>query len=427
MLIEFQVQNFRSFKERQTLSMVGSPLSEHEKSNTFDSKLKGFDRLLRSAVVYGANAAGKTNLMRAVQFMQAFVLSSASTTGAAQYPYRPFKLSKMTRGAPSEFEITFVQNGVRYEYGFSIGPKQIEREWLVEHVQSRSRTRGRKLFERTWDKRAEKYNWDFSSFFKGERSTWSNSTRAEALFLSTATQLNSLQLRPVFDWFQKKLVVVSGQTTLNESLSLQLWDEPDGKERLLPFLKEADLGIVDVQIQKESLPLGGRIIVQASQPMLQQRPGQPTPDILKVTLSHASDDPKYPVGFDFEEESSGTQILFKTAGAWLNVIRNGEILLFDEIDTNMHPKLLMFLIQKFHSDSTNRKNAQLICSTHNTSLLDQRDLFRRDQIWFVEKDATGASRLYPLTDFSPRNDEVIEKWYMRGRYGALPVLPISAK
>jgi uncharacterized protein len=422
MLIEFRVQNFRSFKERQTLSMVGASLPELAQSNTFDSKLKGFDRLLRTAVIYGSNAAGKTNLMRAMQVMQAFVISSASTTGAAQYPYRPFKLSKITCEAPSEFEIAFVQDGVRYEYGFSMGPKQIEREWLIEHVQSRSRMRGRRLFERTLDRRTKKYNWDFGPSFKGERSTWSNSTRPEALFLSTATQLNSIQLRPIFDWFQKKLAVITGQTTLNESLSLQVWDEPDGKERLLPFLKEADLGIIDMQIEKKPLPVSGGIILRG-QAMLQQRVGQ-QPDLVQVILSHASDDPKNPVGFDFEDESSGTQILFKTAGAWLNVIRNGEVLFFDEIDTNMHPKLLMFLIQKFHSNSTNPNNAQLICTTHNTSLLD-REMFRRDQFWFVEKDKIGASKLYPLTDFSPRNDEVIERWYMRGRYGALPTLPVN--
>jgi uncharacterized protein len=424
MFIEFRVQNFRSFKERQTLSMVGASLPEHVKSNTFDSKLKGFDRLLRTAVIYGSNAAGKTNLMRAMQFMQAFVISSASTTGAAQYPYSPFKLSKTTREAPSEFEIAFIQNGIRYEYGFSMGPKQIEKEWLIEHVQSRSRTRGRQLFERTWDKRTKKYSWTFGPSFKGERTTWRNSTRAEALFLSTATQLNSTQLRPIFDWFQKKLVVITGPTTLNQSLSLQVWDEPDGKKRLLPFLKEADLGIVDIQIEKKPLPLSG-VILQGPQAILQQRAGQPTPDVVRVILSHASDDPKKPIGFNFEDESSGTQILFKTAGAWLNVIKNGEVLLFDEIDTNMHPKLLMFLIQQFHSTATNPNNAQLICSTHNTSLLD-RDVFRRDQFWFVEKDKVGASKLYPLTDFSPRNDEVIERWYMRGRYGALPILPVKS-
>jgi len=190
----------------------------------------------------------------------------------------------------------------------------------------------------------------------------------------------------------------------------------------LPFLKEADLGIVDIQIEKKPLPVSG--IIAGPQTMLQQRMGQPTPDVVQVTLSHASDDPKRPIGLDFEDESSGTKILFLTAGAWLNVIKNGEVLLFDEIDTNMHPTLLKFLVQKFHSSSTNPSNAQLICSTHNTSLLD-REIFRRDQFWFVEKDRIGASKLYPLTDFSPRNDEVIERWYMRGRYGALPILPVK--
>jgi uncharacterized protein len=422
MLIEFQVKNFRSFKERQTLSMVGANLSEHIKSNTFDSQLKGFDRLLRTAVVYGANAAGKTNLMRAMQMMQSFVISSASTTGSAHYPYQPFKLSKTTRNAPTEFEVTFVENGTRYEYGFQMGPKLIEKEWLIEHVQSKNRTRGRLLFDRTWNKRENKSIWEFGPSFKGERSTWSNSTRAEALFLSTATQLNSLQLRPVFDWFQKKLVIVTGASTLNQSLSLQVWDQPDGKSRLLPFLKEADLGIVDISIEKKPLPVsGGAVVVGPG--LMQPRAGLP-PDIVQVKLSHASDDPQNPVVFDLDDESSGTKILFLTAGAWLNVIGNGEVLLFDEIDTNMHPKLLTFLIQKFHSDITNPRNAQLICSTHNTSLLD-REIFRRDQFWFVEKDKVGASKLYPLTDFKPRNDEVIERWYLRGRYGALPVLPVK--
>lgn len=154
MLIEFQVENFRSFKERQTFSMVSAQLAEHKQTNTFDSGLRGFDRLLRSAVIYGANAAGKTNLIRALQFMQSFVLTSATrTTSAQQYPYKPFKLSKATIEAPSIFEITFIQDGDRYEYGFNLGSQQIEREWLVQHVESKRRTRGREIFERTLNKK----------------------------------------------------------------------------------------------------------------------------------------------------------------------------------------------------------------------------------------------------------------------------------
>jgi uncharacterized protein len=151
------------------------------------------------------------------------------------------------------------------------------------------------------------------------------------------------------------------------------------------------------------------------------------PSMVKVTLSHLTDNPDEPAALDFNEESHGTQTLFKTAGAWLNVMSNGEVLLVDEVDTSLHPLLVRFLIERFHSSKINPRNAQLIFTTHNTSLLDQEELFRRDQIWFIEKERDGSSRLYPLTDFKPRNDESLERWYMRGRYGALPILPLNSK
>ena len=423
MLIGFQVENFRSFKERQVLSMEAGHFAEHIESNTFDAGLKGMPRLLRSAVVYGPNAAGKTNLLRAVRFMQEFVLGSAASA-AAQYPYSPFKLSNAAGKKPSEFQISFVQDDIRYEYGFAMGPVRIEKEWLTEYAHSGARVRGRSLFERTWDAQKKIYDWQFGSFLKGQRSVWSEATRPDALFLSTAIQLNSTQLRPVFEWFQKRLIVIVGDIKLNAALTLNLLDEPDGKERLLPFLREADLGIADFAFQKEPVPASGGVIANGGM-MLQAPTGNAAPNLVTVTLSHVTENPKSPVNLDFMDESSGTQILFLTAGAWLNVFKNGEVLLFDEIDTNMHPSLLRFLIGKFHSSKTNPKNAQLVCSTHNTTLLNQ-DLFRRDQIWFVEKQKSGASKLYPLSDFSPRNDEKIESWYMRGRYGAQPILPNGA-
>jgi uncharacterized protein len=423
MLIEFQVENFRSFRERQVLSIVAAHFPEHLAANTFDSGLKGFDRLLRASVIYGPNAAGKTNLVRAIKFVKDFVIGSA-TSAVGAYQYTPFKLASTSRKRASEFQIAFVQNGTRYEYNFSMGPTQIEREWLIEYVHVGVRARGRTMFERTWDNRKKQYIWAFSSFLKGQRSVWSDSTRPDALFLSTAIQLNSIQLRPVFEWFQKRLVVIAGEIRLNESMTIKLLEESNAKDRLLPFLQEADLGIADLKVKQEPLPSSGRVIVGRPGIMLSQKTPDSALNVVTVTLSHSSDDPKALVGLDFDEESSGTQILFKTAGAWLNVFANGEVLLFDEIDTNMHPKLLRFLIRKFYSSKENPHNAQLVCSTHNTSLLDQ-ELFRRDQIWFVEKGKDGSSKLYPLTDFSPRNDEVLERWYMRGRYGAVPILPES--
>jgi AAA15 family ATPase/GTPase len=348
--------------------------------------------------------------------MRNFVLTSAGTA-AAKYPYSPFKLSKAKTRQISEFQISFVQDGIRYDYGFGMGPKRVEREWLTEYVMSAKRVQGRNLFQRTWVK--SKYTWRLGEFLRGQRKVWTETTRPDALFLSTAIQLNSTQLKPVFEWFQNRLVIIVGETELNHTLTVRMLEAPDGKSNVLPFLKEADLGVADITLIKERV-LPGSGVILPSGAMLQQSPGGP-PNLVTINLSHrGSNDTLVPMAY--EEESSGTQILLRTAGAWLNVLEKGEVLLFDEIDRNLHPNLLRFLIGKFHSKKSNKKNAQLICTTHNTALLGGQ-LFMRDQIWFVEKDQGGASRLYPLSDFKPRIGEHLEKWYLRGRYGAQPILP----
>jgi hypothetical protein len=213
--------------------------------------------------------------------------------------------------------------------------------------------------------------------------------------------------------------VIVGVTALNPSLTLQLLDQPDGKPTLLPFLQVADRDISDISISRESVPQGSVIFPGAA--IIEQVQGEPMPRLVKVSLSHSVGSNAEPVALDLADESNGTQILFRTAGALLNVFANGEVLLFDEIETSLHPLLIRYLVQRFNSSVTNKNNAQLVFSTHNTFLLEQ-DVFRRDQIWFVEKATDGGSRLYPLSDFKPRNDEVLERWYMRGKYGALPTL-----
>jgi uncharacterized protein len=416
MLIEFKVKNYRSFRDSQTLSMVASSAKEHLETHTIDSGINELGRLLRSAAIYGPNAAGKTNLLRAIQFMQSLVVNSATTPPTTKLPHDPFKLTAATRNGVTDFEVAFIQGGTRYEYGFSLGPMRIEHEWLIAYP----RGRGRHLFDRSYDEKQNKYQWNFSSFFTGNRSVWSDATRDNALFLSTAIQLNNQQLKPVFEWFQKRLVVIVGNVSLNAQLTLKLFDEPTGKARLLPFLREADAGIADVEIQREPLPAGGSFVV-TGRPIIEQTLPNAPPQLVRVSFSHPSSDAGEIIKFDLLEESNGTQALFRTAGAWLNVFANGEVLIFDEIDTSLHPLLTRFLIEQFHSEETNPDGAQLIFSTHDTTLLGL-DLFRRDQIWFVEKQKEACTKLFPLLDFSPRNDEVIERGYLRGRYGALPVL-----
>lgn len=410
MLLGFQVTNFRSFRERHALSMVAGSYSEHLGTNT--AEMPGVGRVLRSAVIYGPNAAGKTSVLRALEFMKLAVLNSASTKWTI--PYSPFKLAASTREAPSEFEVSFINEGVKYEYGFAVDGERVVYEWLRAYI----RAKARELFSRRYNKKTKESDWKFSIHFKGQRAVWKKSTRENALFLSTAVQLNSAQLAPIFRWFQSRLHIIVGITQLNITLTLKLLGGPEGATHLLPFMRAADPGIAGIDVEREPVPAGANVIYGPSQ-ILEQKPDG-SHDLIKVTMSRVAEDNKT-IGFDFGEESSGTRVLFRTAGAWINVLKNGEVLLFDEIDTSLHLNLAEWLIKNFHSNTANKLNAQLIATTHNVGLMDT-DVFRRDQLWFVEKKADNSSELYPLSDFHARNEQNLGKNYLAGKYGALPIL-----
>jgi len=392
--------------------MVANASKELRASHTFDPKVSGVEALVRSAVVYGPNAAGKTNLLIALQFVQNLVVNSATWQQGNELPYAPFKFSPTSRNKPSRFQVTFIQDKVLYEYGVSADATRVYEEWLVAYPVGRPQ----RLFERRYEKRA--YQWKFSTHLKGNRKVWKDATRPNALFLSTAVQLNNTQLIPVYEWFQKRLVVIAGNTKFNPALTVTLLDRRDGKEILLPFLHAADLGIADVDVLREPLVPG--LAINGSR-MLVAEPGK-SPVLVRVTMLHQlGQKEESVVGLDFSEESSGTQALFLSAGAWLNVLDKAEVLLFDEIDTSLHPLITRFLVGMFNSKERNKLNAQLLFTTHDTSLLED-DFLRRDQVWFVEKNRDGQSELTPLTDFSPRKSEAIARGYLRGRYGALPIV-----
>ena len=413
MLIEFSVTNFQSIRERQTLSLATGSGSELEGSNTFDTGVPNCPKLLRSAVIYGPNGAGKSNLFKAVQFMQWFIANSATTTQEGQkIPVTHFKFDKTHKNKPSEFEIIFIQDNVRYQYGFFVNETRVVREWLLAYPHGKSQH----WFERSFNESANEYQWTFGSKFKGERNLWKSSTRSNTLFLSTAVQLNSEQLKPVFHWLSSKLILVVGNIALNPALTFELFQQKDGMEKLIRFMKAADIGIEKFELKEE----------EVLQPYFSQSAGldvrQPPmslPKHYKVLAWHKMIDSKEFVPLNLEEESAGTIKLFVQAGGWLKALGEGATLLFDEMDNSLHPLIVRFLVKLFHNTDINRYDAQLLLTTHDTSLLDD-DIFRRDQVWFIEKDQNSSSHLYSLLDFSPRKDEALEKGYLRGRYGALP-------
>ncbi|XPF93218.1 AAA family ATPase [Colwellia sp. RE-S-Sl-9] len=416
MLIEFTVKNYRSIKERQVFSMVKAKGDELEKDNSFLPEATN-TYLLRSAVIYGANAAGKSNIIRALMEMEFIVRNSSSNIQEGDsLPITPYLFDEETMNEASEFEVIFISEGIKFQYGFSATKYKVLEEWLIAYPKARPQ----RWFSRVFDTKNGQYDYKFSEHLLGTKSVWMNSTRSNALFLSTAVQLNSEQLKPIFNWFKEKLrpTNVSGW---GPSYTASLCENDETKKQVLDFLQSADFNIDDIEIESEkfdpkSLPdeLPDIVKEQISREMKGK-------EVIDIKTVHKTKSGKR-VPLDFSEESDGTQKFFSFAGPWIDILQNGYILIVDELHDNLHPKMVKYLVNLFHSTKTNPKNAQLIFTTHETSILNQ-DVFRRDQIWFCEKNKHQETSIYPLTDFSPRKErENLEVSYLSGRYGALPFI-----
>lgn len=415
MLIQFSVKNFRSFRDQQMLSMVRGKGDELAVTHSFEPSFSGATPLLCSAAIYGPNASGKSNLLRALWTMRHVVVNSAAASQRGEMlKVTPFLFDELTSDAPSEFEAVFAVGETRYQYGFSATRERIYEEWLMAFPKGRMQ----RWFSRAFDNEKQSYSWEIGDKLTGQKQLWQESTRPNALFLSTAVQLNSVQLQPIFDWFRNTLHVVSLDGWIPD-FSMSLCQDDKQKKRVLEFLNAADLGVADILIRKQEFDprkLPPDMPAAIRQGIVDELNGK---ELLNMKTVHVTAQGKQ-VELDLEQESDGTQKFFSLAGPWIDTLDHGYVVVVDELHDNLHPHLVRFLVELFHNSRTNSKNAQLIFSTHETSILSQ-DIFRRDQIWFCEKDDRQASRLFPLTDFSPRKGlENLERSYLAGRYGALP-------
>jgi AAA15 family ATPase/GTPase len=410
MLIQFTVKNYKSIRDEHKLSLVAATGDELKASNTFLSSEASPQTLLRAAVIYGANASGKSTLLQALDAMQTIVLESASTQSGKLLPVTPFLLDQATVSAATEFEVVFLVNGVRYQYGFAATQRRITEEWLFVSPKGRAQH----WFNRAWDAENNNYVWEFSKLFTGEKQLWQKSTRDNALFLSTATQLNSKSLAPVFIWFAERLHILRA-SDVADSFTAHMCKQAQNKANVLAFLKAADIDIADVNIEVENL--AANVADEMLSLLLTDNSKH---EVLRVRTIHQDKQGK-DIEFALADESDGTRKLFAFAGPLIDTLQHGNVLLIDELHNSLHPKLVLFLLNLLHANSSNPNNAQLVFTTHDTAILNQ-SILRRDQIWFVEKDQEQASQVFPLTDFHPRKDrENLLVNYMDGRYGALPV------
>jgi len=414
MLIEFRTKNFRSLRDEQALSLVASKDKELLATNTMPTGIRAAPSVLRSAALYGANASGKSNVVKALQYMRGVVAESATVMQPGQpFSVQPFRLDVASASEPTTFEATFVVDGVRYQYGFALTSQRI----VAEHLLVYKAFKPQRWFERTFDAATGKDVYEFGAGLKGPKHVWEGATRSNSLFLSMAVQLNSEQLRPVFDWFVTRLLILNELSPLNPQFSVRMLQDADTRRRICEFLTAADVSIADIDVVTRMVAgqhvhfdlVTGKTEVRAEDVEENQ-----------LRFHHATEQGK--AVFDLQDESNGTRNLLFLTGPVLDVLSRGLTLVIDELDTSLHTLLVRQLVQLFHQPELNTGGAQLVFTTHDTSLLSAPDLLRRDQIWFVEKKRDQASTLYGLSDFSPRKTEALERGYLMGRYGGVPFL-----
>jgi len=414
MLVEFRVKNFRSLRDEQVLSLVASKDKTLQDTHTLATGIKAAPMLLRSAVLYGANASGKSNIIKALQYMRGVVLESASTVQPGQtFAVQPFQLDAKSADEPTEFEVTFLLDGVRYQYGFAMTTQRI----VSEHLLVYKAFKPQRWFERHFDAASDTDKYEYGSGLKGAKNVWEGATRPNALFVSMAVQLNSEALRPVFEWFADNLVIFNEQTKLNPQISIQWLKNPKGHKDICDFLSAADMSIADINVVTRKVP-GQSVHFDLAAGKTEVRSEEIEEH--QLHFSHVTENGK--AVFELADESNGTRNLLFLAGPVLDILGKGLTLVIDELDTSLHTLLVRDLVRLFHRPDVNSGGAQLIFTTHDTSLLDAPDLFRRDQIWLVEKDRDQASALVALSEFSPRKNEALERGYLMGRYGGVPFL-----
>jgi AAA15 family ATPase/GTPase len=417
MLLEFRVQNYRSIRDEQVLSLVASSGDNELESHLSDVGIKGVGSCVRSAVIYGPNASGKSTLLLALNYMRAVIAESAAAVQPGQtYNVQPFRLDENFLHKPTAFEMTFILNGIRHQYSFAMTAERIVSESLLLYKTRRPT----EYFSRKINSDGETYTYEFSSYLTGPKKIWQESTRPNALFLSTCAQLNSEILGPIFRWIVENILYLPPGAGFIGDLTNQMLSTDAGRDEIRDFLSSADIGISSVEaVQRKSIQT--QFVIKEGG-VAQANPVES--EVLVPIFQHAT--LKGTAKFELADESQGTQRLYWLIAPFLDVLKNGRVLIVDELDASLHTLLVRRLISMFNDPNINKANAQLVFSTHDISLLDN-SLFRRDQIWFVEKDRDQATCLFPFTDFSPRKLEAWARGYLTGRYGAVPFFPEDAE
>lgn len=424
MLIQFSVKNYKTFKDKATFSFIASNYDKNtrEEENIYQDE-KFNQRILKSSVIYGANASGKSKFLDALIFMRRFVITSSKDSQKGdKINIEPFKLNTDSEKEPSEFEVIFIFKNIMYRYGFEADSKKIISEWLYY----KPNTKEVELFYREYQ------NFDIHkrSFQKGNTLVKEDLVRDNALLVSVAAQFNEKKSLSVIDWFKSIGTISGAKESGYESFTISKTKDANFKLKVLELLKVADLGIQDIKVEMLDLTnLPGDMPKELKEFIIKKSEEDDAEFLSDVLTSHRKYDSNKQlsgyINFSLDDdESFGTRKFFALTGPILDSLENGNTLIIDELDSKLHPNLVCKIVSLFNSKVNNPKNAQLLFNTHDTNLLSS-GLFRKDQVWFTEKNRYGEAKLYSLADFKAnevRSTEAFEENYIRGKYGAIPFL-----
>jgi len=424
MLVEFKVENFKSISNQVCFSMISSKYYKNLNNNIFQTKSLEKENLLRSSIILGANATGKTNLIVALGLLTSMVQNSHLYQEGNKLPFDPFRLDEEYILKPTKFSIIFIYKDIMYDYSLSYNEKKIIEEKLYYYPQRRKSI----IFERT-----NTNNYKFTKD-QVQQKFISKRTLDNVLYLSMATKEKYSKTTEAFKWFIEKLRVIGPADHPSlEDFTMNLAEKDIRyKELILRSLIISDFGIHNITSSKtkmkpEDFPIEikDKIIEFINfQKKINKISSDEITNILINTYHWGKDknNKKIEVKFNLQEESEGTKRMFSLIGPWIDALDNGRIIVADELDTKLHHNLQLFLIDLFNNPQQNTKQSQLIFTSHNINLLDQ-DIFRRDQIWFMSKNTKAEnSELFSLAEFKVRKDKDIINAYLSGKYGAIPFI-----
>ncbi len=391
MLLEFKFKNSRSFYEEQCFSMIAAKIKDlPENIVSLDGvpSLKGVSAL-KSAVIYGSNASGKTGFIYSILNAIRLIKESFLYEPDDVVFHQTFNSNERIKEATS-YSFEFILNNTRYTYSYSCDFNSILSEELIHYPKGKKK----ELFSRFKNEDGS-YTWDLNRSLKKERAI-KELTMKNVLFLSRAATLDSKVFEPVYKWFVGKFQIFNfsnGMAVSSDFTEKLIIENPQKLSELLEFMKKADFGINNIKVDEDTN-------LQTSND--------------RIRFLHKGLD----IPFTKAMESAGTNRLFNLWSVITTILEKGDILIVDELENSLHPLLLSEVIKLFHSEK-NTKGAQLIFTSHCPFLMKGK-ILRRDQFWFCEKNEQGESTMFPLSDFKIRNDFSLENGYLTGRFGAIP-------